>query len=286
MQKDEMTTYTPFTYLIGWSRHNIWYYGVRVKAGTTPADLWTLYFTSSKLVSRMRAEIGEPDVIQVRRTFQSKREALMWEHKVLRRMHIKMQPMWLNISLGLGDNHHVGPHSAASIRKMSQSHQHNIALGIRSFKHSEEHIQKLRAYNPGGRATARSIHQIDPASGHTLNTWMSTREAGLTLGIKSWRNISNVANAHPTRIVGGYYWRWADGPEPVTIDISVLNQVRTSRSSKAGRPVIQIDPITTDTLRVWPTQTQAATALGVSASGISRAIKHNTMFAGHYWTKQ
>ena len=77
-----MTTYIPFTYLIGWSKHNIWYYGVRVKPGTTPADLWTTYFTSSKLVKQIRKDVGEPDVIQVRKTFKTKTGALLWEHNV------------------------------------------------------------------------------------------------------------------------------------------------------------------------------------------------------------
>jgi len=91
---------TPYTYLIGWRLHNKWYYGARYGAGCHPSDLWTKYFTSSRIVKRLRAKIGDPDVIQVRRTFKSHKDAILWEHKVLRRLKVSKKDMWINVSEG------------------------------------------------------------------------------------------------------------------------------------------------------------------------------------------
>ena len=68
---NSMKTTIPFTYLIGWTSHNLWYYGVRFAKGCNPRDLWTTYFTSSEKVKQTRQELGEPDVIEVRKIFQT-----------------------------------------------------------------------------------------------------------------------------------------------------------------------------------------------------------------------
>lgn len=86
-----MVSTIPFTYLIGWSKQNIWYYGVRYKDGANPLHLWTKYFTSSKLVKNYRVIFGEPDVIQIRKTFSSKSDARLWESKVNRRLTVKSE---------------------------------------------------------------------------------------------------------------------------------------------------------------------------------------------------
>lgn len=87
-----------FTYLIGWSQHNKWYYGVRYATGCHPSDLWTKYFTSSKGVKAFRKTHGEPDIVQVRKTFTSRFKACRWEEKVLKRMKVKYREDSLNMN--------------------------------------------------------------------------------------------------------------------------------------------------------------------------------------------
>lgn len=99
-----MPIYQPYTYLIGWSNHNIWYYGLRFARGCQPDDLWKKYFTSSKLVKSYRKKHGEPDVITVRKTFSCRTKAIDWEAKVLRRMKAVNRANWLNRSY-LRQNH-------------------------------------------------------------------------------------------------------------------------------------------------------------------------------------
>lgn len=88
--------YKPYTYLIGWSTHKIWYYGVRFAKGCNPCDLWNPYKTSSKYVKRFIERYGEPDVIQVRKTFETAEKAQRWEENVLRKMRVVSRNDFLN----------------------------------------------------------------------------------------------------------------------------------------------------------------------------------------------
>lgn len=85
-----------YTYLLGWSKHNKFYYGVRFAKGCHPNDLWISYFTSSKYVKEFRKHYGEPDIIQVRRTFDNTASARLWEEKVLKRLNVIKREDFLN----------------------------------------------------------------------------------------------------------------------------------------------------------------------------------------------
>jgi hypothetical protein len=87
---------TPYTYLIGWPSLNTWYYGCRYAVGCDPTDLWNPYKTSSKHVSQFIKEHGEPEVIQVRKKFSDRKKAILWEHKILKRLGVIYKDNWLN----------------------------------------------------------------------------------------------------------------------------------------------------------------------------------------------
>jgi len=87
---------TPYTYLIGWSEHDLYYYGVRYANNCHPSDLWVTYFTSSKYVASYIEKYDEPDVIQIRKTFPTKIKAKLWEDKVLRRLDVASNPKFIN----------------------------------------------------------------------------------------------------------------------------------------------------------------------------------------------
>jgi hypothetical protein len=108
-----------YTYLIGWSEHNKWYYGVRYAKKSNPTDLWKKYFTSSKYVKDFRAEFGEPEVIQVRKKFSSDESALMWEYKVLRRINAVKSNMWLNRGNGGKEFKNTKPNEKSFIKGQS-----------------------------------------------------------------------------------------------------------------------------------------------------------------------
>jgi hypothetical protein len=107
---------TPYTYLIGWAKLNRYYYGVRFSKNCEPNDLFKTYFTSSKRVKKIILEHGNPDIIQIRRTFKDAKSAREWEHKVLKRLGAAKNPKWINQS----DNICI-QHDEESIRKMKES---------------------------------------------------------------------------------------------------------------------------------------------------------------------
>lgn len=96
--------YAPYTYLIGWSSYNRYYYGIEFKNSklgiANPANLWTTYFTSSKTVQHLRLKYGEPDIVQVRKVFHNRETAIKWEQKVLRRMKVLQNDKWINCNIG------------------------------------------------------------------------------------------------------------------------------------------------------------------------------------------
>jgi hypothetical protein len=87
---------TPFTYLIGWPEHDLFYYGVKYSKGCKPSDLWTKYFTSSKYVAEIRVRLGEPSIIEVRKVFEDEKTARAWETRVLTRIDAQHHPKFLN----------------------------------------------------------------------------------------------------------------------------------------------------------------------------------------------
>lgn len=87
-----------YTYRIKWSQLGVSYYGCRTAKTANPSDLWVKYFTSSNAVKKFRKMYGEPDIIQVRKTFSSGYAAYDWESRVLKRLKVKTTHLWLNQS--------------------------------------------------------------------------------------------------------------------------------------------------------------------------------------------
>jgi len=113
--------YKPYTYLIGWSKENKFYYGSqysKIKNKANPENLWNTYFTSSNYVKLFREAYGEPDIISIRKTFNTAKEAILWEYKVLQRLNVRKNKRWLNINDG------KAPYSNKSF---SQERRNNIS---------------------------------------------------------------------------------------------------------------------------------------------------------------
>lgn len=120
----------PYTYLIGWTHLNKYYYGVRFAKGCKPSDLWVSYFTSSKTVLELRRQEGEPDLIEIRKTFDCKLSAIAWEEKVLRRMNVLKEDKWLNKNIAGA----ILPHDAGKKNKGRKRSQESIEKAIETKK--------------------------------------------------------------------------------------------------------------------------------------------------------
>ena len=131
---------TPYTYLIGWSSINVWYYGVRFRKNCQPADFWITYFTSSKHVREFITKYGDPDVKVIRKIFSDTKSARLWEHKVLRRLNARDDRRFLNKTNGDGRFFNLG-HTEETKKRLSIKHT--------GKKLSEETKQKLSIVNKG-----------------------------------------------------------------------------------------------------------------------------------------
>lgn len=90
-----------YTYLLGWSKLDSWYYGCRWSENCDPSDLWVIYKTSSKHVKNFTKEHGDPDIIQVRKIFGDDVIGVqLYEHKVLKRMKVDTDIRWINRGVG------------------------------------------------------------------------------------------------------------------------------------------------------------------------------------------
>lgn len=90
-----------YTYLIGWTKYNTWYYGKKTARNCNPDTFWKDYRTSSKNVLLFIEANGEPDVIEIRNTFGSDHKSCTaWESRVLKRIDARANPNFLNKTNG------------------------------------------------------------------------------------------------------------------------------------------------------------------------------------------
>lgn len=98
-------TCKPYTYYLYHKPTGKKYYGARWRKGCNPTDLWVTYFSSCKKVHKLIKEYGvDSFTYKIRKVFETKEQARLWEQKVLRRLKVKKSLIWLNTSLGTGLN--------------------------------------------------------------------------------------------------------------------------------------------------------------------------------------
>lgn len=166
--------YTPYTYLIGWSKYDKWYYGVRYQQGCHPSDLWQSYFTSSKHVKRFQNKHGDPDIIQIRKTFDCRNRALLWERNVLFRMNVKNDGRFLNAS------HNMAPFPSKfdraknfepyieSLRGKTYEEIYGKKKGQQLRQERKENFDKYRGYTKGLKWSDKSKKKLSESiKGHS-----------------------------------------------------------------------------------------------------------------------
>lgn len=132
-----MTIYTntPYTYRIGWSKTGMNYYGVRYAADCHPSDLFVSYFTSSEYVAQYIKEHGNPDIIEVRRTFTGEErvnKAILHEQKVLQRIGV------------VGRQDYLNKHDGRAIDLSDPVVYNKMVNGVREAMKRPEVLQKLK----------------------------------------------------------------------------------------------------------------------------------------------
>lgn len=114
----------PFTYLIYCKPTGQYYYGSRYGKYCHPSQLWTTYYTSSKIVKQLILEHGEDAFnVKITRIFGSKEDARLWEYRFLSKVKASTNSKWLNQHNGDGNFLNKGGHklSEAHRKKLSQA---------------------------------------------------------------------------------------------------------------------------------------------------------------------
>lgn len=140
-----MNTYQPYTYLIGWTKLNQYYYGSRYAQNCHPNDLWVSYFTSSITVKKYRQLYGEPHIIKVDQKFNTAKEALDYEKQTLIENNAANSEQWLNQNNGIGT---WATPTEERNRKIS-----NAKKGKPGPKHSDETKRKMSKTRTGRKRT-------------------------------------------------------------------------------------------------------------------------------------
>jgi hypothetical protein len=172
----------PYTYLIGWTKLNVWYYGCRFAKSCHPNDLWKKYFTSSKHVKKFRLDHGEPDVIQVMKLFSSGEEARAWETSVLKQIGAVRSSDYLNRTDG-DKKFCCEGHSEQTRKKLQGRPAHN-----KGKPHTEETKAKIKDLSNQYWSTP-SVKE---------NKSIAMKEYNKQAGVKEKKSIAaKEANARP-----------------------------------------------------------------------------------------
>jgi hypothetical protein len=151
-----------YTYLLKFKPSNKFYYGVRfrnIKLKRNPEDdLMVFYTTSSDNINKLISEYGiDSFEWTIRRTFDTPKEAIAWESKVLRRSKVlERQDIWLNGNIAgykiateegrkkIKETHAGKPKTEEHKRKLSESN-----IGKKRQPRSQEYKEKMSKAKSG-----------------------------------------------------------------------------------------------------------------------------------------
>ena len=167
--------YLSYTYLIGWSKQDLWYYGVRYAQVNRKQnyDLWTDYFTHSIPVKHMRAFIGEPDVIHYDKIFDSKEEAIKYERKTQKEHNVIKSNRWLNKNIG-GCSDNTGKTKSVDFRNKMRK----IKTGINHpmYNKSSHNSKKIIIDNKIYKSISDASEKLK-INKSTIHKWLNSNYA-------------------------------------------------------------------------------------------------------------
>jgi hypothetical protein len=152
---------TPFTYFLLHKPTGMKYYGVKTARGCDPTDLWTKYFSSSKLVHALIKEYGKESFqFEVRRVFKSPAAAKLWESKVQRRMGVDLKEDWLNRHIQSG-RFYCTEHSSETRAKISKAMTGRIMTEEHKRRISEKSlIDRQKRSDKGWRMPRAAVESM------------------------------------------------------------------------------------------------------------------------------
>jgi len=192
-----MANFIPYSYYIAWSNHNIHYYGIEYGKNTKtahPNNLWVTYFTSSQYVHELKEKLGDPDIIEVRRVFDTAEQAIKWEQRVLKKLKVLEKSHWLNKNICgavLFDTEVLEKMSSAKKgKKLSEEHKKSISNSLKGRRHSEETKFKL-SHTKLGNHWNKGKHLTDE---HKMK--LSNTKKGISFSEEHKKKLSDARKTH------------------------------------------------------------------------------------------
>lgn len=228
-----------YTYLVYCVPIDKYYYGVRVAAKVIPTeDLWVKYFTSSKVIKRLREEHGDGAFkVEIRKTFNDANDAIRWEHKVLRRMRVVNDDRWINKSV----------FNTYSMDKNGGYTQ--VIADTTKTKMSESHKKYTKMRDPDGniRFVLKEDRERLESEGWLFGTGLSPKHL-------------KAGQTHPC------YGRKRTQEEKDTISRKTKNKPKANGSSHLKRKVV-VDGNVYDSIK------EAAMKLGIKRTTLNARVK-------------
>lgn len=131
-----MSTKTPYSYFLYHKPTGLKYYGIKHAKNCHPDQLWKTYFSSSIIVKKLIAAYGTDSFeFSIRKTFKTSDQALLWEHRVLRRLNASNRQDWIN-------RHNGGIKFRSPITHREETKQ-LISKKLKGRKFTNEHKLKI-----------------------------------------------------------------------------------------------------------------------------------------------
>lgn len=110
--------FVPYTYVITHIKSGKRYYGAKFSKGAHPDTFFKTYFSSSKTIHLLLSIEGISSFnFEIRKTFKDSTSCLLWEQKVLRRLHVDKNNNWINIDYNQKHNNNSNTICISNIEK-------------------------------------------------------------------------------------------------------------------------------------------------------------------------
>ena len=183
-------TMKPYTYLIKHKPSGKVYYGFRSANKVNPYDdLWKQYFTSSPKVQHLIETTGVDSFdVEVRKIFETKEQASVWETKVLRRCKVLTDDRWINQNIA----GYVVP-TEESNRKISEFHKDKPK--------TKEHKQNLSKSQKGSKRpwSVKNLPTDTKGKNNGMFGKQHSDETKKLIGEKNRAAQLALGNDHPMR---------------------------------------------------------------------------------------
>ena len=159
----------------------------------------------------------------------------------------------------------------------------NGGEGMTGFRHSQEHIERLKNDNPGGKSVAKALIGI---CCHTFKAteYESCQQASVLLtGDSTSKGNIHFAAKTKKRTTLGRFWRFKLEYDP-NENFATLNDYRTDNSNRASKEILQTD-IDGNFVKAWKSASDVCRHYGVHVSTLQRHLKNHSQWNGYFWSK-